>query len=80
MTQELAKANKSVHFSCMHPGWADTPGKYIKCILINTCVLEKVNQILLEAFENCFKVWQNLFTCVYDVFIISSNVLNIGNS
>ena len=25
MTEQLAKKHKEVHFSVMHPGWADTP-------------------------------------------------------
>ncbi|KAI1883188.1 hypothetical protein AGOR_G00242640 [Albula goreensis] len=25
MTERWAKAHSSIHFSCMHPGWADTP-------------------------------------------------------
>lgn len=26
MTEVWAKANPKIHFSVMHPGWADTPG------------------------------------------------------
>ena len=26
MTDQYAKKYPRVHFSCMHPGWADTPG------------------------------------------------------
>jgi dehydrogenase/reductase SDR family protein 12 len=31
MTEWYAKTWPSVHFSCMHPGWADTPGEYFHC-------------------------------------------------
>jgi dehydrogenase/reductase SDR family protein 12 len=27
MTEQFSKMYPNVHFSCMHPGWADTPGK-----------------------------------------------------
>lgn len=27
LTQQWAKANPAIHFSVMHPGWVDTPGK-----------------------------------------------------
>ena len=26
MTEQFAKQYPNIHFSCMHPGWADTPG------------------------------------------------------
>lgn len=26
MTEQLAAQHKEIHFSSMHPGWADTPG------------------------------------------------------
>jgi dehydrogenase/reductase SDR family protein 12 len=29
MVEEYAKKYKSIHFSVMHPGWADTPGKIL---------------------------------------------------
>ena len=28
MTEQYAQSYPNVHFSCMHPGWADTPGIY----------------------------------------------------
>ena len=27
MTEQYSKMWPNIHFSCMHPGWADTPGK-----------------------------------------------------
>lgn len=33
MTEQYAKKYPNVHCSCMHPGWADTPGN----ILGNYC-------------------------------------------
>ena len=33
MTEQYAQSYPNVHFSCMHPGWADTPGIYIYCCL-----------------------------------------------
>ena len=27
MTQQFAEEHPNIHFSAMHPGWADTPGK-----------------------------------------------------
>ena len=32
MTQQLAAQYPNIHFSAMHPGWADTPGRiYVLC-------------------------------------------------
>lgn len=31
LTQQWAKANPVIHFSVMHPGWADTPGTDSLC-------------------------------------------------
>ena len=32
MTQQLAAQYPDIHFSAMHPGWADTPGRiYVLC-------------------------------------------------
>lgn len=28
MTEQYAKQYPNIHFSSMHPGWADTPGMY----------------------------------------------------
>ena len=29
MTEQYSKMWPNIHFSCMHPGWADTPGKSV---------------------------------------------------
>lgn len=34
MTEQYAKKWPSIHFSCTHPGWADTPGKKSQEILL----------------------------------------------
>lgn len=32
MTEQYAKRWPHIHFSCMHPGWADTPGEWCSFI------------------------------------------------
>ena len=29
ITQQLSAEHTNIHFSAMHPGWADTPGTYM---------------------------------------------------
>lgn len=33
MTEQYARKWPNIHFSCMHPGWADTPGKMKSFVL-----------------------------------------------
>lgn len=37
MTAEYAKQYPKVHFSSMHPGWADTPGELKFGYFVNKC-------------------------------------------
>ena len=36
MTSQYAKLYNKIHFSCMHPGWSDTPGQKLSDTF--TCV------------------------------------------
>lgn len=32
MTQQYSKQYRDIHFSAMHPGWADTPGMCVEYV------------------------------------------------
>ena len=50
MTEEYAKQFPRVHFSSMHPGWADTPGK----LNINKHTRKKrVFSGTMQIFDRC---------------------------
>ena len=33
LTEQWARAHPAIHFSCMHPGWVDTPGRSLSSLL-----------------------------------------------
>ena len=45
MTAQYAKKFPKIHFSCMHPGWADTPGKFAQ-----------INEIFMQTLKLDFFV------------------------
>lgn len=55
MTEVWAKANPKIHFSVMHPGWADTPG-----IIQNIAKYARFN-VLISFGTVVMLVWHNDF-------------------
>ncbi|XP_065758328.1 dehydrogenase/reductase SDR family member 12 isoform X2 [Muntiacus reevesi] len=37
LTEQWARAHPAIHFSCMHPGWVDTPGHHPDSPHVNLC-------------------------------------------
>lgn len=49
MTRKWAEKYPNIHFSSMHPGWADTPGDCGMIFSLNQSVIYKIQEMALVS-------------------------------